>query len=126
MFSTRVLDSLSIYLGTCDSWMIDRDTLIPAEISQAKIGWYRMLKGFLSHEWERYLENTFCVWSRQIPAPAYFDHTQFFSGLIKVMWSAQSTFWNHYQALIHKNTEKHKTSEERRNQTKAEIRYLYS
>jgi hypothetical protein len=89
--------------------------------AQRKIGWTRFLRGFLSHQWLRYLEyeqnhNT-------KPTPATFDSDDFFRTLIKTIWEHQSTFWKEYQHTLHQKPSDHSPTRE---SLLHEIRHLYA
>jgi hypothetical protein len=91
--------------------------------AQQKIGWTRLLRGFLSKHWLIYLEQEFN--NGGYPMPSSIDTKVFFSGLIRTMWVCQSKFWTEHQSDIHK-PEKGTTSAATIAETKAEVQYLYS
>ena len=67
--------------------------------AQRRIGWTRFLRGFLSQQWQHYLEYEFNH-NQDSPAPTHFEYDQFFSGLIKIMWEQQSKFWMEFQQQL--------------------------
>lgn len=92
--------------------------------SQRQIGWTHFLRGFLSKQWQDYLEYELHH-NEEAPAPPHFDYDQFFCGLIKVMWEAQSNFWMEF----HKHLRQHQSESQiptNVEEYKTEIRYLYS
>jgi hypothetical protein len=64
--------------------------------AQKAIGWSHLLRGFFSDQWHKYLEYELNHNPAE-RAPDYFDYASFFSGLIKLIWSQQSTLWNDLQ-----------------------------
>jgi hypothetical protein len=89
---------------------------------QRQIGWTRFRRGFLSKQWQDYLEYE-RNHNEEAPAPPHFDYDQFFSGLIKVMWEVQSTF---YMQFPQTTTVRVTTPPQKTEKYKTEIRYLYS
>jgi len=92
--------------------------------AQKQIGWTRFLRGFLSQQWQDYLEYELNH-NHEAPAPNHFDYDQFFSGLIKVMWEQQSKFWMDFQQHL-KQRRDEPQSQEKLDEYKLEIRHLYS
>ena len=67
--------------------------------AQDKIGRHLMLRGFLTIAWRRlYKTET----QRKHPSPKT-DPSDFLCGLIKVMWQAQTKFWENHLQTIHNN-----------------------
>ena len=92
--------------------------------AQKQIGWTRFLRGFLSRQWQEYLEYELNH-NQDAPAPAHFEYDQFFSGLIKVMWEQQSQFWMEFQKHL-RQKEGTAQPQGRTEEYELEIRHLYS
>lgn len=68
--------------------------------AQARIGWSRFLKGFLSKQWKVYLDHEFNALPQHTTDQS-FDVDSFFTGLIKTIWHQQSQFWLSHQKEAH-------------------------
>jgi len=91
--------------------------------AQQKIGWTKFLRGFLSKQWQTYLEYEFNH-NSDAPPPKTFDYDSFFSGLIKVMWRQQTNFWKEHQQHLHNPT--HEQPHLKAEEYKLEVRNLHS
>ena len=115
-----------------EDWLQNREPLADSDRpqvqllaqAQRKIGWTRLLRGFLSQHWLTYLEQEFDN-SGETILPIPIDTKAFFSGLIRTMWTCQSKFWTEHQADVHK-PEKDTTSAATIAETRAEVQQLYS
>jgi len=92
--------------------------------SQRQIGWTRFFRGFLSKQWQDYLEYELNH-NDEAPASPHFDYDQFFCGLIKVMWEAQSSFWTEFHQHLRQHQRESQTPT-KIEEYKTEIHYLYS
>jgi hypothetical protein len=124
-FSTTLLDSLHDWFHGTPPLELRMNTpavnvLIHA---QRKIGWTRFLRGFLSTQWQRYLE--YEQNHDKKPQPKHFDYNNFFRQLIKTFWSHQSTFWKDYQTALHQKQTTEALSPIRES-LQHEIRHLYT
>lgn len=64
--------------------------------AQKKIGWLHILRGFLSIQWQKYLEYELNH-NSAARTPDYFDYASFYGGLIRLMWAQQSILWKDLQ-----------------------------
>jgi hypothetical protein len=92
--------------------------------AQKQIGWTRFLRGFLSEQWQDYLEYELNH-NHEAPAPNHFDYDLFFSGLVKVMWEQQSKFWMDFQHHLRQHRDEPQP-QGKIDEYKLEIRHLYS
>lgn len=90
--------------------------------AQRGIGWNHFMKGFLSQQWQTYLEYEFNH-NHEAPAPENFEYDRFFSGLIKKLWEQQTKFWFAYQQKLQQPSPTHKSSKQ--TEYESEIRHLF-
>jgi hypothetical protein len=79
------------------------------------------MKGFLIHEWSTFLK-TETTDTRPIKG----THLAFFSKLIVIVWSAQTTLWKAYQERCHSTLEDREQDNGKNPKIKEEITYLFS
>ena len=92
--------------------------------AQRQIGWTRFLRGFLSKQWQDYLEYEL-NYNDDAPATARFEYYLNFSGLIKIMWEHQSKFWMEFKQQL-RQTQGTTQIRAGNEEYKLEVRHLYS
>ena len=91
--------------------------------AQSILGWHCMFKGFLTKQWQTYLEFT---QRQQRKRTALFNYSAFFQSIIQTLWTHQTSFWMTYQTKLHTTDENPNTHNERRTDLQHEVRFLYS
>lgn len=68
--------------------------------AQKRIGWSGFFKGFLTKQWQTYLEHE-CSLAQSPKSDKPLNMDCFFLGLIKTIWTEQTAFWLSHQDKLH-------------------------
>jgi hypothetical protein len=124
-FQTFLIHSINTWLEQKQTTTLSTRTpqIRKLVISQNKIGWTNLTRGFLSKEWNTMLSSEIAT-GHQMKGST----SEFFSKLIVILWNEQTAFWKAYQDRRHAKAttiDKDKDTE-KMTETKNEIKYLFS
>jgi hypothetical protein len=95
----------------------------PAIAAQDKIGWFPLIKGYLSEAWTKYLQYAVAHSAPTSPTRKL-NIPVFLSGLVKFMWQSQSDFWNAHLDTVHHQGQKN-SSPDKLQEPQTRIRMLH-
>jgi hypothetical protein len=124
-FTTAILQAIRDWL---DAKPVLRTIITPnsmhsAIAAQDKIGWFPLIKGYLSQAWTKYLQYTVDNSGPTSPTRKL-DIPAFLSGLVKIMWQSQSDFWHAHLDNIHHRGQK-ESSPDKLQELQTRIRMLH-
>ena len=93
-FQKFLLSSIESWLGQhlIEPLQTSSDQIKRLHESQGKIGWTNFTRGFFSRQWSDLL-----ITEINPEYPMRISPSAFFPKLIRILWSAQTTFWSSYQ-----------------------------